>query len=71
MSVALVDRAARRGNVGSALAVAVGVALSPLSPIGPVRAVYPDGGFAFDRTGPTASASPPLRLINAITSASS
>jgi hypothetical protein len=34
--------------VGSALAVGVAYALSPLSPIGPVRAVYPDGGFAFD-----------------------
>jgi hypothetical protein len=31
------------------LAVAVAVALSPLSPIGPVRAVYPYGGIAFDR----------------------
>ncbi len=35
-------------TIGAALAVAVAVALSPLSPIGPVRAVYPDGGFAFD-----------------------
>jgi hypothetical protein len=34
--------------VGAALAVVVAVLLSPLSPIGPVRAVYPDGGFAFD-----------------------
>jgi putative ABC transport system permease protein len=34
--------------VGSALAVFVALGLSPLSPIGPVRAVYPDGGFAFD-----------------------
>ncbi len=30
------------------LAVGVGVALSPLSPIGPVRAVYPDRGIVFD-----------------------
>ncbi len=34
--------------VGAGLAVAVGVTLSPLTPIGPVRAVYPHGGFAFD-----------------------
>jgi hypothetical protein len=34
--------------VGSILAVFVAFALSPLSPIGPVRAVYPDGGFSFD-----------------------
>jgi hypothetical protein len=34
--------------VGSVLAVGVAFALSPLSPIGPVRAVYPDGGFDFD-----------------------
>jgi hypothetical protein len=33
---------------GSALSVVVAIGLSPLSPIGPVRAVYPDGGFAFD-----------------------
>jgi hypothetical protein len=34
--------------VGSVLAIGVAYALSPLSPIGPVRAVYPDGGFAFN-----------------------
>jgi ABC-type antimicrobial peptide transport system permease subunit len=34
--------------MGGFLAVGVAVALSPLSPIGPVRAVYPDRGFAFD-----------------------
>ncbi|MGA2969046.1 MAG: FtsX-like permease family protein [Acidimicrobiales bacterium] len=34
--------------VGSFLAVIVAVALSPLSPIGPVRAVYPHSGVAFD-----------------------
>ena len=34
--------------VGAVLAVAVAVGFSPLSPIGPVRAVYPNGGFAFD-----------------------
>ena len=34
--------------VGAGLAVVVAIGLSPLSPIGPVRAVYPDGGFAFD-----------------------
>ena len=33
---------------GAVLAVAVGVALSPLSPIGPVRAVYPNRGIAFN-----------------------
>jgi hypothetical protein len=33
---------------GAGLAVVVAYGLSPLSPIGPVRAVYPDGGFAFD-----------------------
>jgi hypothetical protein len=36
--------------VGSLLAAAVAVALSPLAPIGPVRPVYPDGGIAFDWT---------------------
>src|SRR5277367_2178234 len=34
--------------IGSLLAVGVAFSLSPLAPIGPVRAVYPDGGFAFD-----------------------
>ena len=34
--------------VGALCAVAVAMALSPLSPIGPVRAVYPVGGYAFD-----------------------
>jgi FtsX-like permease family/MacB-like periplasmic core domain len=33
---------------GAALAIGVAVALSPLSPIGPVRAVYPGSGVAFD-----------------------
>jgi hypothetical protein len=33
---------------GALLAVGVAIVLSPLSPIGPVRAVYPDGGFSFD-----------------------
>ena len=33
---------------GALLAVAVAAGLSPLSPLGPVRAVYPDRGFAFD-----------------------
>ncbi|HXC19425.1 MAG TPA: FtsX-like permease family protein [Acidimicrobiales bacterium] len=37
-------------GVGVALAVIVAVALSPLSPLGPVRAVYPDGGLAWDWT---------------------
>jgi len=32
---------------GAVLAVGVAVALSPLSPIGPVRAVYPNRGFDF------------------------
>jgi hypothetical protein len=36
--------------VGSLLAVAVAVGLSPLSPIGVVRPVYPDSGVAFDWT---------------------
>ena len=35
-------------TIGAVLAVVVAVALSPFSPIGPVRAVYPHGGFAFD-----------------------
>jgi hypothetical protein len=35
---------------GSVLALIVGVALSPLGPIGPVRAVYPHGGIGFDWT---------------------
>ena len=34
--------------IGSFLAVVVAVAVSPLSPIGPVRAVYPHSGLAFD-----------------------
>jgi energy-converting hydrogenase Eha subunit A len=33
---------------GALLAVVVGVGLSPLSPIGPVRAVYPERGIVFD-----------------------
>jgi hypothetical protein len=36
--------------LGSLLAAAVAVALSPLAPIGPVRAVYPTPGIAFDWT---------------------
>jgi hypothetical protein len=36
--------------IGSALATGVAGLLSPLSPIGPVRAVYPRRGFAFDWT---------------------
>jgi len=36
--------------LGSLLAVAVAVALSPLAPIGPARPVYPDIGVAFDWT---------------------
>jgi hypothetical protein len=36
--------------IGSLLAVAVAVALSPLAPLGPVRPVYPSGGVSFDWT---------------------
>ena len=36
--------------LGSLLAVGVAVGLSPLAPLGPVRSVYPDPGFAFDWT---------------------
>jgi hypothetical protein len=36
--------------LGSLLAVGVAIALSPLSPIGPVRAVYPTPGVAVDPT---------------------
>jgi hypothetical protein len=36
--------------LGSLLAVGVAIALSPLSPIGPVRAVYPTPGVALDPT---------------------
>jgi hypothetical protein len=36
--------------VGSLLAVAVAVAMSPLAPLGPVRPLYPTPGFAFDWT---------------------
>jgi hypothetical protein len=36
--------------LGSLLAVAVAVGLSPLAPIGPVRAVYPAPGVSFDWT---------------------
>lgn len=35
---------------GGVLAAAVAIALSPLAPIGPVRAVYPDRGFDADWT---------------------
>jgi hypothetical protein len=34
--------------LSAVLAVAIAVALSPLSPIGPVRSVYPDRGIAFN-----------------------
>jgi hypothetical protein len=36
--------------VGSALAVAVAVGISPVAPLGPVRPVYPGAGIAFDWT---------------------
>jgi len=36
--------------LGSILAFVVAVGLSPLTPIGPVRSVYPDPGVAFDWT---------------------
>ncbi len=36
--------------IGSLMAVAIAVGLSPLSPIGPVRFVYPTPGVAFDWT---------------------
>jgi hypothetical protein len=36
--------------VGAVLAVALAVAISPLGPLGPVRAVYPTRGIAFDWT---------------------
>lgn len=36
--------------VGSVLAAAVAVALSPIAPIGPVRSVYPFAGISFDWT---------------------
>lgn len=36
--------------IGTALAVGVAICLSPIGPIGPVRAVYPDRGFAADWT---------------------
>ncbi len=36
--------------LGSVVAVAVAVGLSPLSPLGPVRPFYPARGFAFDWT---------------------
>jgi hypothetical protein len=36
--------------LGSLLAAALAVALSPLAPLGPVRQVYPDRGVAFDWT---------------------
>jgi hypothetical protein len=36
--------------VGSLLAVAVAVSLSPLSPLGPIRSVYHPAGIAFDWT---------------------
>ena len=36
--------------LGSLVAAALAVALSPLAPLGPVRVVYPDRGVAFDWT---------------------
>jgi len=36
--------------IGSVLAVGIAVALSPLTPLGPVRAVYPELGVAYDWT---------------------
>ncbi|HVA07893.1 MAG TPA: FtsX-like permease family protein [Acidimicrobiales bacterium] len=36
--------------IGSMLAVGIAVALSPLAPLGPVRAVFPGRGFTFDWT---------------------
>jgi len=36
--------------LGSLLALAVAIGLSPLSPLGPVRSVYPSSGIAFDWT---------------------
>ncbi|HVA07802.1 MAG TPA: FtsX-like permease family protein, partial [Acidimicrobiales bacterium] len=36
--------------LGALLAVVVAISLSPLAPFGPVRAVYPYGGFSFDWT---------------------
>jgi len=36
--------------LGAVLAVGVAIALSPIAPIGVVRPVYPDAGFAFDWT---------------------
>jgi hypothetical protein len=36
--------------LGTLVAIAVAVGLSPLGPIGPVRSVYPSRGFAFDGT---------------------
>jgi len=36
--------------LGALLSLAIAVALSPLAPIGPVRAVYPSRGIAFDWT---------------------
>jgi len=37
-------------GAGTILALGVGVLLSPLSPLGPIRAVYPDRGFNLDGT---------------------
>jgi len=36
--------------LGSLLAIAVAVGLSPLTPLGPVRPIYPGGGLGFDWT---------------------
>ena len=36
--------------LGSLVAVAIAVGLSPLAPLGPVRPYYPDRGIAFDWT---------------------
>ena len=36
--------------VGALLAVGIGVALSPLAPIGPARQVDPNSGISFDWT---------------------
>jgi hypothetical protein len=43
-------RAALIGAVGTGLAIALAVGLSPLFPIGPAAAAVPDGGAVLDRT---------------------
>lgn len=55
--------------LGVILAVAIAIALSPLSPLGPVRAVYPSRGVAFDWTVLGGGAALLLLILASLTTA--